>query len=75
MKRLSAFLCIAFLFSIFLSNQIQSDDRGLTITKMQAEKRIALVIGNGAYSFAPLRNPVNDANAIADALGDCNFNV
>ena len=31
------------------------------------ERRIALVIGNGAYESAPLRNPVNDATDIADA--------
>ena len=32
----------------------------------QAEKRVALVIGNSAYAHAPaLRNPANDARAIA----------
>lgn len=32
------------------------------------ERRIGLVIGNSAYKTAPLRNPVNDARAIAKAL-------
>ena len=51
----------------------------------QAERRIrlggtgserhALVIGNSAYRDAPLRNPVNDARAMATALRDLNFAV
>ncbi len=32
------------------------------------EQRIALVIGNGNYRDAPLRNPVNDATDIASTL-------
>ena len=39
------------------------------------ERRIALVIGNGSYTKAPLANPVNDANDIADALEKCDFTV
>jgi uncharacterized caspase-like protein len=37
--------------------------------------RIALVIGNSAYKFAPLKNPVNDANSIADRLKQLGFTV
>lgn len=37
--------------------------------------RIALVIGNGAYEDAPLRNPVNDAKAMKAALEGCQFEV
>jgi len=39
------------------------------------ERRIALVIGNGNYPSAPLRNPVNDARAVAEALKACGFQV
>jgi len=39
------------------------------------ENRIALVIGNGAYKAAPLRNPVNDASDIAGALESLGFSV
>ncbi|MEI7811050.1 MAG: caspase family protein [Ignavibacteria bacterium] len=39
------------------------------------EKRIALVIGNGDYKISPLRNPVNDAKSIADALKGAGFDV
>lgn len=38
-------------------------------------RRIALVIGNGAYKSSPLANPVNDANDIADALIKLSFSV
>lgn len=40
-----------------------------------AERRVALVIGNGAYAEAPLRNPVNDARGIASVLRDLGFEV
>lgn len=39
------------------------------------EKRIALVIGNGAYKVRPLNNPVNDANDISAALKRSGFQV
>ena len=37
--------------------------------------KIALVIGNGAYRQSPLKNPVNDAQAVASALKLIGFNV
>ena len=40
-----------------------------------AEERIALVIGNGGYSFSPLANPVNDARTIASVLKQAGFDV
>lgn len=40
-----------------------------------AETRRALVIGNAAYPEAELRNPFNDARAIAAALGRLGFAV
>ena len=39
------------------------------------EKRTALVIGNGDYKSAPLRNPVNDATDVANTLNKLGFNV
>ncbi len=41
----------------------------------QPEKRTALVIGNAAYESGTLRNPVNDARAMAKALTDLSFEV
>jgi formylglycine-generating enzyme required for sulfatase activity len=40
-----------------------------------AERRIALVIGNGAYDDDPLANPLNDAQAIGTTLGRLGFEV
>lgn len=43
---------------------------------VQAEERIALVVGNGAYQHAPpLRNPTNDARLMASALRQSGFKV
>ncbi|MDK9723540.1 MAG: S41 family peptidase [Sterolibacteriaceae bacterium MAG5] len=39
------------------------------------EKRVALVIGNGAYPSSPLKNPVNDARAISGKLKALGFEV
>ena len=40
-----------------------------------AEKRVALVIGNGAYKNAPLLNPTNDARDISARLRQLGFEV
>ncbi|MBC8466590.1 MAG: caspase family protein [Deltaproteobacteria bacterium] len=39
------------------------------------ERRTALVIGNGSYKSAPLRNPVNDAEDMAKTLRKLGFTV
>jgi uncharacterized caspase-like protein len=39
------------------------------------ERRLALVIGNSEYKSSPLRNPVNDARAVANALAGTGFAV
>jgi len=41
----------------------------------QQERRVALVIGNGAYKTAPLKNPANDAHDMAAALKSVGFEV
>ena len=41
-----------------------------------AQKRVALVIGNGHYgTVTPLKNPANDAKAVAQSLRDLGFRV
>jgi len=42
---------------------------------MRAERRVALVIGNAAYANSPLRNPVNDARAMARTVRELGFDV
>lgn len=48
-----------------------------TRTQAQApsERRVALVIGNAAYKVSPLKNPVNDAQAVSTSLKDLGFEV
>lgn len=50
----------------------QGKDRGL---KLANGARIALVVGNSNYKVAPLRNPVNDAHDMAQALKELGFEV
>jgi uncharacterized caspase-like protein len=40
-----------------------------------AERRIALVVGNATYAAAPLKNPANDARAVAEQLQHLGFEV
>lgn len=46
-----------------------------TTVPMPAQKKLALLIGNGAYPDAPLTNPVNDARKMAAALKRLGFEV
>jgi len=62
------------LFGIFL--RISAILATLGLAQAQAPSpRLALVIGNSDYSFAPLRNPSNDAEAMAKALEEAGFEV
>jgi hypothetical protein len=47
----------------------------VSLSAAAAEQRVALVIGNDAYPAAPLKNPVNDARAIAKSLNRLGFEV
>ncbi len=46
-----------------------------TIVEAATESRVALVIGNARYPDAPLRNPANDARAMAATLRERGFEV
>lgn len=46
-----------------------------TIGVVSSETRVALIIGNSAYTDAPIPNPVNDATDMASALRKLGFNV
>ncbi|MGE0313408.1 MAG: caspase domain-containing protein [Lautropia sp.] len=43
--------------------------------RARAERRVALVVGNGRYPRAPLANPENDARLIASRLRELGFEV
>jgi uncharacterized caspase-like protein len=57
-------LCIALAFGLFAPASAQ-----------QQEKRIALVVGNGAYTKSPLATAANDAGLIAQTLQAAGFDV
>jgi uncharacterized caspase-like protein len=54
---------------------IVSTERGLKVYQPVGEKRLALVIGNSAYKASPLKNPVNDAKDMSNALKVLGFKV
>jgi len=58
-------LLVTILFTLFSINS----------NAQNGESRIALVIGNSAYSNVPLKNPVNDANLISTTLEKLGFTV
>jgi uncharacterized protein len=47
----------------------------LSAGNAHAERRAAIVVGNGGYTFAPLTNPLNDAKLIANTLTELDFDV
>ena len=70
----------AFFIGLYFAGVAGADDRGITVRSTaepasQSEQRVALVIGNGAYETAPLRNPVNDARVMGRSLQELGFDV
>jgi hypothetical protein len=49
--------------------------RASALDSSPGETRIALVIGNGSYANAPLKNPANDARDLSEALKGLGFSV
>lgn len=76
--QIASFLAIISLVNL-TSTPAQDPSRQLmqnSTPKQSAAKRIALVIGNGAYTNAPpLRNPPNDARDMAATLKTLGFGV
>ena len=60
-------LAVALLVALLLPSLASAQSAGAL--------RVALVIGNSAYSDAPLRNPANDARAISRSLEALGFRV
>jgi hypothetical protein len=59
MRQLKMLLCALVLLGVALLARAEGPP---------PEARTALIIGDAAYSFAPLKNPLNDADAMAKAL-------
>jgi len=72
------FICLALLICLAFPT-MAAEKRRVEVkpksTSQSAEHRIALVIGNANYRIGPLRNPANDARAIAAALRELGFDV
>lgn len=72
MRRLRRF---GSLILCLIATSVSAQSRDITLEGMRSEKRVALVIGNSAYVRSPLKNPVNDARAIAAAFRELGFEV
>ncbi|MEO8557162.1 MAG: caspase family protein [Actinomycetota bacterium] len=67
-------LAAASLFLPLPSARVWAQSEGAV--KLLRAPKVALVLGNGSYKgIGGLRNPVNDANAIAEVLKDFGFDV
>jgi uncharacterized caspase-like protein len=76
MKQLQFILSLLLCFLLVASAQAAQRSLRPISGSEQAQKRVALVIGNAAYQGAPpLRNSVNDAHAISNALNALGFEV
>ena len=60
-----------FLFLFFTIFAFAQENRGIKLHS----KRLALVIGNGAYQTSPLKNTVNDADDMSNSLKKLGFKV
>lgn len=66
-----------FLMAVFILavSAYAQNNRGISLQTASKGQRSALVIGNSAYTTAPLKNPVNDARAMAQLLRSLDFDV
>lgn len=64
------------LLAVLTAVRAPAQQRDLGLQSIVAKKQVALVIGNSAYSGQNyLKNPVNDAEALAVCLRELNFKV
>src|SRR5438046_7369466 len=64
-----------FIFSLCLTLVLGLEGSLNPAAAQQQEKRIALVVGNGAYARSPLATAANDAGLIAQTLQAAGFDV
>ena len=80
MARMIRFWVFCALLSLALGAPALAQTRAIGVEERPTgervdERRVALVIGNGAYDTGRLRNPVNDAAAMSAALQGAGFEV
>ncbi len=68
----TAFAALAGLLVLFLAG---TEPARAQQAAPESLRRLALVIGNSNYTTAPLKNPSNDARAVAKVLKDLGFDV
>jgi hypothetical protein len=68
------FLVSSVLILLFVRSA-SAQNRQLVQEDANSERRVALVIGNGVYETAALKNPVNDAQDMARVLRELRFDV
>lgn len=68
-------LTITVALALALAPTVVSQDRGVRVQASASARRVALVIGNSAYPDFPLRNTLNDAEDVANALRNLGFEV
>jgi hypothetical protein len=67
---------LSFAISLGLSSAFlaaQPPPRDLSLAPVRIQKKLALIIGNQSYPKSPLKNPLNDAAAMAKALRGLGF--
>ena len=75
-KAMKKLLNLSFLVFVSLTFSVASQtNRQLVQENSTAEQRFALIIGNAVYETSPLKNPVNDARAMAQTLTALGFQV
>jgi uncharacterized caspase-like protein len=72
---MNRFFWLVVLWLTVTAGQLAAQETRTLSVAAAPEKRIALVIGNSAYQQGPLKNPVNDARAIAAKLRGLGFSV
>ena len=68
-------LCAGLLFAAAGLPGLAGQARANTTPPAPAQRKAALVIGNSAYRVGALKNPVNDAQAVAASLRTLGFDV
>ena len=61
--------------SLTLIRTAYADTSSRSFVVKKPDQKLALIIGNGGYKTAPLKNPVKDAQDIAQTLERVGFNV
>ena len=75
-RPLTSLLFLLLAVDVSVSASAQTSNRAIMALPGEGgERRVALVIGNSKYRFSPLRNPANDARAMAKTLENVGFEV